>query len=336
MKQQIQIRIAEPCHENWNSMSPTDQGRFCMSCQKQVVDFSTMTDKEILEHISAASKSICGRAGNDQLNRLLVAPPEPRKIWWRYWMGLAASLVLISSKASAQTKSPSPGIVQQDPVRMVGKIAVLPEPEKANKYVVNGVIKDEFNQPVIAASIMIKDTKKGVVSDSKGMFSIQVDYPGDIVLRISSVGYEMQDVKVTHPGSSQIMININMVLKQTLMGMVGEVVVVKKKKKSWLNYLKKDTVASCVSPVSKQTISIYPNPVVKGTEIKMKINNLPQGKYRLSFIDLMGNEVAEKEISITANNAAATLACDQRFVTGMYVVNLTGNGKTISSKCIVQ
>ena len=336
MKQDIQIRIAEPCHENWNNMLPTEQGRFCMSCQKQVVDFSAMTDKEILEHIAAASKSVCGRADNDQLNRLLVAPPEPRKIWWRYWMGLAASLVLISSRASAQAKPPSPLIIQQDPGRMVGKIAVLPGPEKANKYMVNGIVKDEFNQPVVAASILVKDTKKGVVSDSKGMFAIQVDYPGDIVLRISSVGYETQDVKVTHPASSQIMININMVLKQAVMGMVGEVVVVRKKKKSWLNYLKKDTTAKCVSEVSKQSISIYPNPIVKGTEIKMKMNNLPEGKYRLSFIDLMGNEVAEKEISITANNASAALACDQRFATGMYVVNLTGRGKTISSKCIVQ
>ena len=106
MKQQIQIKIAEPCHENWNNMSPTDQGRFCMSCQKQVVDFSMMTDKEILEHISAASKSICGRAGNDQLNRLLVVPPEPRKIWWRYWMGLAASFILFAPKTSAQLKHP--------------------------------------------------------------------------------------------------------------------------------------------------------------------------------------------------------------------------------------
>ena len=106
MKQQIQIHIAEPCHENWNSMHPSDQGRFCLSCQKQVVDFSAMTDKEILEHISSASRSICGRADNDQLNRLLVAAPEPRSLWWRYWMGLAASFMLLSSRTNAQVKHP--------------------------------------------------------------------------------------------------------------------------------------------------------------------------------------------------------------------------------------
>ena len=50
----------------------------------------------------------------------------------------------------------------------------------------------------------------------------------------------------------------------------------------------------------------------------------------------MGNQVTEKVINIAAASVAASLPCDQRFATGMYVINLTGNGKTISTKCIVQ
>ena len=42
-----------------------------------------LTDKEIMDHISMATRSICGRANNDQLSRLLVVPPEPRKTWWK-------------------------------------------------------------------------------------------------------------------------------------------------------------------------------------------------------------------------------------------------------------
>lgn len=43
-----------------------------------------------------------------------------------------------------------------------------------------------------------------------------------------------------------------------------------------------------------------------------------------------------KEIKITSCNAKEFLKCDQRFTSGVYVVSLTGNGKNISSKLLVQ
>jgi hypothetical protein len=46
--QKLQLAIPEPCHENWHHMTPTDQGRFCNACAKEVVDFSMMTHIELL------------------------------------------------------------------------------------------------------------------------------------------------------------------------------------------------------------------------------------------------------------------------------------------------
>ena len=43
--QNIIIRIPEPCHEDWNKMTPDTNGKFCGSCQKSVFDFSNKTDK---------------------------------------------------------------------------------------------------------------------------------------------------------------------------------------------------------------------------------------------------------------------------------------------------
>jgi len=49
MLKNIQLSIPKPCHENWDAMSPVEKGRFCGSCQKQVVDFSNMNDWQIAE-----------------------------------------------------------------------------------------------------------------------------------------------------------------------------------------------------------------------------------------------------------------------------------------------
>jgi len=41
------IRIPKPCHEDWATMTPNEQGRHCNACYKTVVDFSSMTDEEV-------------------------------------------------------------------------------------------------------------------------------------------------------------------------------------------------------------------------------------------------------------------------------------------------
>ena len=43
MKTPIIFHIPEPCHENWDAMTPQDKGRHCESCNKIVVDFSIMS-----------------------------------------------------------------------------------------------------------------------------------------------------------------------------------------------------------------------------------------------------------------------------------------------------
>ena len=47
MENKYKITIPEPCHENWDEMTPRENGRFCMSCSKTVVDFTSMLPDEI-------------------------------------------------------------------------------------------------------------------------------------------------------------------------------------------------------------------------------------------------------------------------------------------------
>jgi hypothetical protein len=102
MKKSIQIQIPEPCHENWDKMTEANQGRFCNACSKVVVDFSMMSDKEILNHISKASSKICGRVSDDQLNRPIQMPVEKRQISFKYLWSMLISTFLVSYKTQAQ------------------------------------------------------------------------------------------------------------------------------------------------------------------------------------------------------------------------------------------
>lgn len=94
------IQIPEPCHENWNKMTPVDQGRYCSSCCKEVTDFSLMTDQEIINYLSKPSGNTCGRFAVDQLNRTICLPATPAKK--RFW-GLMLS-ILVTLAASCKQR----------------------------------------------------------------------------------------------------------------------------------------------------------------------------------------------------------------------------------------
>lgn len=106
MSKKIQLTIAEPCHENWDGMSTVEKGRFCGSCQKQVVDFSNMSDRQVADFfkkpILSLSKggSVCGRFMTDQLDRAIEIPRK-RIPWMKYFFQIAIPAFLVSIKASA-------------------------------------------------------------------------------------------------------------------------------------------------------------------------------------------------------------------------------------------
>jgi hypothetical protein len=41
--------INEPCTQNWDEMTLSDTGRFCINCRKTVFDFTNATDNEIIK-----------------------------------------------------------------------------------------------------------------------------------------------------------------------------------------------------------------------------------------------------------------------------------------------
>ncbi|HEX7906204.1 MAG TPA: hypothetical protein VF487_20160, partial [Chitinophagaceae bacterium] len=101
MASKIQLTIPEPCHENWNKMTPVEKGRFCHSCQKPVIDFSTMSDREVAQYFKQSTGSVCGRFMQDQLERELDIPKK-RIPWVRYFIQFVIPAFLTGSKAMAQ------------------------------------------------------------------------------------------------------------------------------------------------------------------------------------------------------------------------------------------
>jgi len=62
--------ISNPCHENWDSMTPQSGGRHCDTCNKTVIDFTTRSEIEITEFLTKhTGEKLCGRFSEHQLEK---------------------------------------------------------------------------------------------------------------------------------------------------------------------------------------------------------------------------------------------------------------------------
>ena len=88
----MNIQINEPCHENWQAMTPNQQGAFCKMCHKDVIDFSKKSINEIKTFFTEKTEEkVCGRFEKKQLAYLSF---DDFFASFRYW-ALSKKLALI-------------------------------------------------------------------------------------------------------------------------------------------------------------------------------------------------------------------------------------------------
>ena len=179
--QKLQLSIPEPCHENWQQMTPTDQGRFCNACAKEVIDFSTMTDIQVLNYFTnMTNEKVCGRALPEQLDRTLSRPEHPKKkIFW-YWNYIVMLLMFFTKGNSAKAQGAIKPATELNPVDNLAVKGELNAVER--KRIITGKVTDIHGNPVSFASIKVKGTNTGVSADAIGAYSLKVN-PNAIVLQ---------------------------------------------------------------------------------------------------------------------------------------------------------
>lgn len=182
MTHKIKISIPEPCHENWLEMSPTEKGKFCSACQKNVIDFTKSSDSEILVTYNE-NENLCGRFRISQLNQNMIIPKEKKSIWMIVAASIIAFLGLGNQTAQAQGKI---RVEQTDKKQQSNSINIK---STKNKY--SGILLDKYDNPLPGAAVMVKGSKTGIYTDIDGKFTVDAE-KGD-KLKISAIGYENQE-----------------------------------------------------------------------------------------------------------------------------------------------
>jgi hypothetical protein len=185
------IRQTFQCDNKWDEMSPQGNGRHCGSCNKIVVDFTEMSDQDIIQFLLKNTHS-CGLFKKNQLNRTMIFHPVKKKR--SHWPAIAAMLI---AGTFAVVPNYASGTFQKTSIEFMKSNEVEVEPGKTNT---------SFPVQIFDASNNNLITWGSVYVDGLGTFS--ADYHG-----IINIKHEMDENKM--PESFQVTVYAGGYLSKT-------------------------------------------------------------------------------------------------------------------------
>lgn len=188
MKKSITIKIPEPCHEGWNNMTPSEKGRFCSSCEKEVIDFSKKRDEELVKELEGKS-NICGRFKSSQLNREVTLERKSSNSLLPYAASFLLPLTLMGSNPAGTDNT------KKDFVSLgIGRYSA--GPAERIQVITSGKITDALGKPIFNVEIIVKESGRSELSGMRGDYQIKsLDHE---TLIFKKDGFVAQEVKLTN------------------------------------------------------------------------------------------------------------------------------------------
>jgi hypothetical protein len=226
MKKEVKISISKACGENWTSFPKNNLGGFCERCQKNVIDFTSKTDNEIIDFFSRKSTGVCGRFRPEQLKLYKVESENTG-------LGKAA---IVAAGILALTQM-NRAFAHEIDAKEVTEIRMLEDNfSKKDETISNGdtlsyIIKGRVysideKSGIAGANVIVKGTEIGSSSDVNGEF--QLPYHGlnkRLTLIISYIGFETLEKEVELRGE---VIDIGVIHMVSDVVLLGEVCVYRK------------------------------------------------------------------------------------------------------------
>lgn len=323
----IQLSIPDPCHENWDNMTPTQGGRFCKACAKQVIDFSKMSDTDVLNYFNIVkNESVCGRAYPDQLNRPIAPPPE-KKLFW-YWNYLVTFFLFFSKStgAKAQGRLKLVTAVGLKPIKKIDANNLLQQAASPVGFTIHGSIQDANGNNVSSAGIKLQHAAYGVSADIDGTFTLDIDsLPSRI--EIYSVGFDRKQIMVNDLTEMKIVLSKTIQPverlasandKNEIKEWLGEVVVVGYTiRKPRI----KDTIINRFRDFNP-VIKIYPNPISKGNAFTLDLNLKTTGNYTVQITSAAGSLLLERKINALVKKHSEQIVSSIDWSSGIYYLRI--------------
>lgn len=221
MQNKFSLSVSAPCNEKWEAFKPSEKGAFCGSCNKNVIDFTKMSEAEILHYFRQKPSHTCGRFRPDQL-KVYSRKPAPFVHTAPKWIqtGFLGLLFVLAGRpvsATSEAIKDTDEVVQLQNHREERNISDTP------LHIIKGLVTDEHQEPLPGVNIYLKGSSTGVSTDIDGRFEFPEKLKEGDVLVFHFIGYETREYVV--PKNAPAVIEIPMLMLDLDMVLMGEVAV---------------------------------------------------------------------------------------------------------------
>ncbi|SHJ10156.1 CarboxypepD_reg-like domain-containing protein [Mesonia phycicola] len=223
----FKINIPEPCQENWQEMTPSQKGKFCARCQKEVTDFTKLSSSEIARKMSK-DKQLCGRFTKAQLEEKYVLSSSSGLNRLGLSLGLGSIIAVAQPSFAQEKRSIQKSVLsfqneksqQQKEEVNISKILKnkMPVGGLNDSIIITGIVTDEENLPLPGVYVLQQNSTNSTQTDFDGNFSITIpkqDFENEIFLEVSYLGFETKFIQINEAQELQ---NIKLEMHGELLG----------------------------------------------------------------------------------------------------------------------
>jgi len=285
MKPHLQLGIPKPCHENWSDMQPAEKGRHCAACAKTVIDFTAMSDTEIIRYMSQAGHNVCGRLAPNQINRPLIPLTPPQKNKLPAWPLLLTSLLLTHDEPQHHRQ-------------------LIPQ---------ESTISPQKDALVFTDTLSIDTIEVSMAPTLGFITSIIPDTPPPPPAPAKT---DTTTDTTTHLMGDTVIYTRQTSAFQTIIDTVKKII------SDTLSVIPQKQTTSPVPDIpTTSALTLYPNPIPRGNTLHISWQTEP-GAYHLSLFSSSGNLIQEKIVDINDTKQVSEWTISANLPAGIYFLRV--------------
>lgn len=312
-------------------MTQEEKGRFCSSCKKIVVDFTGMSDRELVAFFKKPSGSLCGRFNQEQLGRDIVIPRK-RIPWVKYFFQFTwPAFVLLLKSCGWKDKTVGKLSVNTEDVRNASgnnpyEIATVGILMTEISMVDTTVLQEKIDSISMKGDLEIPKLVEEI--DAIGMpliedqqyVDLSCESPAGLVIETDTPvisPHEMDTVFVTSDYANT--------MRRTVAGGISVKIA-----RNTVQEVKEDKI---VEP--EVLFEIYPNPISRGTLLTINLQ-VEKGEYTLTLLNGGGQTVQREKVIVAYKKQAVSFRLNE-VAAGNYFMQLfdAKSGKSFTRKLVV-
>ncbi len=324
----INLTIPKPCHENWDAMTKEDKGRFCGSCQKTVMDFSSMNDRQIAEFFKKPTGSVCGRFHTDQLEREILIPKK-RIPWVRYFFQFtwpAFVLLLKSCGLRGETMGKMQINNEMSIDNSTNKIALLGDTVSFIMPVDTSSTIEMLKTSCVVESSTIGIIAPSYVEDVKGeVIQQKIEKPVESTIDTTEINAKPMDtllVKTINENYRQGMIIAGSVKKITKCE-------IEKTTEKTIN------IEQLIRANTESNFTVYPNPVHAGSLLTISFSDKEDFPETIQLISSAGQIISSVKLNVSEYSSVVNISIPPNTAAGIYFVQVLKKNKIVKTTKVV-